>query len=169
MNIKLVVAAFLVSSLAGAQQVRYNYDRSADFSNYKTYNWANLRNTGVTDPLLDRDIKSAIESELSKKGMLKVDSGASVMIAYQASVGHERQLQAWGSRPRWGGMGQARQETISTGNLVLDFYTPRNRELVWRGVVSKTLNVGSDPNKNYKHLQKAIAKLLAKYPPKPGK
>jgi hypothetical protein len=37
---------------------------------------------------------------------------------------------------------------------------------VWRGSVSKTLNINKDPDKNYQNLEKAVGKLLKKYPPK---
>jgi len=41
--------------------------------------------------------------------------------------------------------------------------------LVWRGSVSKTLNPSKDPEKNYKHLEKAVVKLLKNYPPTSAK
>jgi hypothetical protein len=41
---------------------------------------------------------------------------------------------------------------------------------VWRGSVSKTLDRNKkDPDKNYQHLEKAVAKLLRNYPPKSKK
>ncbi|HSU31572.1 MAG TPA: hypothetical protein VLJ11_10070 [Bryobacteraceae bacterium] len=40
--------------------------------------------------------------------------------------------------------------------------------IVWP-VASKTLNVSKDPDKDYKHLEKAVSKLLSNFPPKPGK
>jgi hypothetical protein len=102
---------------------------------------------------------------------MRVEYVPSLFVAYQTSVGRQKQLNAWGDGPRWGGMGmgQARTETIETGNLVVDFYDPAERQLVWRGVASKTLNVSKDPDKNYKHLEKAVGKLLSNFPPKPGK
>jgi hypothetical protein len=40
---------------------------------------------------------------------------------------------------------------------------------VWRGSASKALNISNDPNKNYKQLEKAMAKLFRNYPPGEGK
>ncbi len=59
--------------------------------------------------------------------------------------------------------------TIPIGTLVVDLYDPARKQLVWRGEASKTIDVKRDPDKNYKNLQKAMAKLFRKYPPPPGK
>jgi hypothetical protein len=41
----------------------------------------------------------------------------------------------------------------------------------WSGAVtpSKTIDLKKDRNKNYKNLQKVMAKLFKNYPPTPGK
>jgi hypothetical protein len=68
---------------------------------------------------------------------------------------------------RWGGgMGTATQSTINIGTLVLDFYDPTTKQLVWTGSATKTLNPSSNQEKNQKNLNNAMAKLLKAYPPK---
>lgn len=59
--------------------------------------------------------------------------------------------------------------TIYKGQLDLDMYDSAGKDLVWRGVVSKTLDPKAKPEKRQKNLNKAIAKLLKNYPPPPGK
>lgn len=59
--------------------------------------------------------------------------------------------------------------TIYVGQLVLDMYKPADKDLVWRGTVSKTLDPKAKPEKQEKNLNKAVAKLLKNYPPPPGK
>ena len=44
---------------------------------------------------------------------------------------------------------------------------PRTKKLVWRGRASKTLDTKAKPEKQQKNLQKAMAKLLKNFPPKP--
>jgi len=44
-------------------------------------------------------------------------------------------------------------------------YDAANRDLVWRGVASKTIDTKAKPDKQQKNLAKAIAKLLKNYPP----
>ena len=67
------------------------------------------------------------------------------------------------------GMGTDTQSTIQKGMLDLDMYDSANKRLVWKGAVSKTLDPGAKPEKRQKGLDKAIAKLLKNYPPKPKK
>ena len=59
--------------------------------------------------------------------------------------------------------------TIYTGQLVLDMYSPAGHDLIWRGIVSKTIDPKAKPEKQEKNLNKAIAKLLKEYPPKEKK
>ena len=54
---------------------------------------------------------------------------------------------------------------IYVGELVLDMYDSKKKELVWRGVASKTLDPKVKPDKRQKNLEKAVAKLLKNYPP----
>lgn len=55
--------------------------------------------------------------------------------------------------------------TIYIGQLALDMYDSANKALVWRGVVSKTLDPKAKADKQEKNLKKAVAKLLKNYPP----
>jgi hypothetical protein len=53
--------------------------------------------------------------------------------------------------------------------LLVDLFDPAKKQLIWRGDASKTLDLKKDPDKNYKNLQKAMAKLFKNYPPQAGK
>ena len=64
----LGVAAF-------AQQVQFDYDCSANFSAYKTYQWVDYQRVAVGDQLLDQDIKRAVDEQLAGKGLQRVESG----------------------------------------------------------------------------------------------
>jgi hypothetical protein len=55
--------------------------------------------------------------------------------------------------------------TIYNGQLALDMNDAKKHDLVWRGVVSKTIDPKAKPDKQQKNLNKAVAKLLKNYPP----
>jgi hypothetical protein len=163
---------------AFAQDVRYNFDKNTDFSKFKTYKWVQLKDAQQLDDLTDKQIKAALDKQLSAKGLTKSDSDhADLYIGYQAAVGQEKQFTSyntgWGYGPGWGGWhggmtssttyGQT--STIHTGQLALDMYDPANHDLVWRGVASKTLDPKAKPDKRQKNLDKTAAKLLKNYPP----
>jgi hypothetical protein len=44
-------------------------------------------------------------------------------------------------------------------------YDSANHHLVWRGVASKTIDPKAKPDKQQENIQKAVNKLLKKYPP----
>jgi len=59
--------------------------------------------------------------------------------------------------------------TIAVGTLLIDLYDPARKQLVWRGDGTKTIDIKKNPDKNYRNLQKAVAKLFKNYLPQPGK
>lgn len=67
------------------------------------------------------------------------------------------------------GGGRVTTSTIDIGNLVVGLFDPATKQLLWRGSATKTLNISKDPDKNYRTLEKAMAKLFANYPPGSGK
>jgi Domain of unknown function (DUF4136) len=132
------------------------------------------------DQLLDQDIKRAVDAQLAEKGLTKVDKGGDLLVGYQAHIREEKSINLWGSGangfwgggPYWGGglsSVQGRTSTIPIGTLVVGLYDPARKQLIWRGNASKSVDLKKDPNKNYRNLRKATAKLFKNYPPQPGK
>src|SRR5215472_7671104 len=174
-----VVTLLLAMGSSLAQDVRYNFDKSADFSKFKTYKWVPIKDASKVSDLVDKQIKEAIDAELATKGLTKVEGDdANLYIGYQPAVGEEKQFNSystgWGAGPGYGGgwyggMGSTTTHgstsTIYKGQLDLDMYDSTGHNLVWRGVVSKTIDPKAKPEKQQKNLAKAVAKLLKNYPP----
>jgi Domain of unknown function (DUF4136) len=159
------------------QDVHYNYDRGTNFAYFKTYRWVDLPGQ-VPDELIDRDIKRSIDEQLAQKGLIKVDKDADLYVGYQTVIDLEKgiNLSAWGTRGGPGGWGgfdngtvTGQTSNIPIGMLLVDLYDPAKKQLIWRGDATKTIDLKKDPNKNYKNLQKAMAKLFKNYPPDGGK
>jgi hypothetical protein len=172
--IHLTAILFLGLS-AFAQDVHYDYDRSANFNEYKTYNWIDYRQVAPGDQLLDRDIKRAVDAQLAAKGLRRVESGGDLVVGYQAGISQEKEFDAigaggFGRGPfGWGSADRVTTSTIDVGNLTIGLFSPATKQLVWRGAASKTLSLSKDPDKNYRNLEKAMAKLFRNYPPGTGK
>lgn len=179
----LIRATFVVLALAVctsfAQDVRYNFDKGTDFSKFKTYKWVPIKGAATVSDLVDKQIKEAVDAELATKGLSRVESGdADLYIGYQPAVNQEKQFNSystgWGYGPGWGGgwyggMGSTSTSgstsTIYKGQLALDMYSSAGHDLVWRGVVSKTIDPKAKPEKQQKNLAKSVQKLLKDYPP----
>jgi len=178
-NVIVLWILFFFAGMASSQDVRYNFDKGTDFPKFKTYKWILLKNAQPVDALVDKQIREAVDTELSAKGLTKVDAdNADLLVGYQAAVGTEREFTAygsnWGYGPGWyrggwygGSMNTVRGQTstIYVGSMALDMYDAAQHDLVWRGMASKTIDPKAKPEKQQKNLQKAVAKLLRNYPP----
>lgn len=152
-----------------AQDIKTQAMPGTDFSKYHTYKWVRVEGAEYPNQIMDAEIMQAVDAQLATKGLKKVESDpADLYISYQTAVQQSKQWNAYGTGGfRWGGgMGTATQSTINTGTLVLDFYDPTTKTLVWTGSATKTLNPSSNQEKNTKNLNNAMAKLLKNYPPK---
>jgi hypothetical protein len=171
----------LAASSAVGQDVRYNFDKNSDFSKFKTYKWVTLKDAAKPSDLVAKQIMAAVDAELATKGLSRIDGDkADLYIGYQVGIGQEKEFTSfssdWGYGGGWyrggwyggaGGMSTTTGQTttIYIGQLALDMYDSANRDLVWRGVASKTLDPKAKPEKQEKNLKKAVAKLLKNYPP----
>jgi len=176
-------ALFLMITCAYSQDIHYNYDRGANFAGYKTYQWVDLPGPGgaVPDQLIDQDIKRAVDEQLAQKGLTRVERDADLKVGYHAVLREEKSvnLNAFGTGGGpwgWGGWGgfnsgtvTGQTSTITSGTLLIDLYDPAKKQLIWRGDATKTIDIKKNPDKNYKNLQKAMAKLFKNYPPQSNK
>ena len=158
----------LVSSCSlFAQEVKTDYDRNADFSQYKTYNWGGIH---TEDPLWVDRIKAAVNSALAVKGWAEKDSGGDVAVMAMEMTDKHRTLNTYydnfGGGWRWGGgFGTATttEDTYKVGTLVVDLFDAKTKMLVWRGSFSEALSNKSD--KNIKNLAKGVQKMFEHFPP----
>ena len=162
---------FLFASTAPAQQVKTDYDRSANFAQYKTYSWEKVKTKDALD--VDR-IKSAVNAALAAKGWNQVESGGDVSIIAVEMTQKEQTLNTfydgfgggWGWRRfGGGGFGEATTttDTYKVGTVVIDLFDTKTKQLIWRGSASDTLSSNSD--KNIKNLDKGVDKMFKNFPP----
>jgi len=172
-TIGIALSALVFAAIASAQDVSYNFDTSARFNDFKTYKWVEIPGGVKLDDLLVRQLNSALQAELGKKGLSKTDSEtADLYIGYQVAINQERAINAYGMGGGWrmgGGMVNAQTSTIQIGTMDLDMYDPATKTLVWRGAATKTIDMGIKPAKREQNIQKGAAKLLKNYPPAPKK
>lgn len=158
-NRLILLAAFLFTVVcAYGQDVHYNYDRGVNFSSYKTYQWIDLPEA-VSDQLVDRDIKRAVDEQLAQKGLTKVEKGADLYVGYRTLINLEKgvDLSALGTRGGPGGWGgfdngtvTGQTSTIPVGMLFVDLYDAGKKQLIWRGDANNPIDLKKDPNRNYK-------------------
>ena len=172
--LSLIGIALLCAAPAFAQQVKSDYDRSADFSQYKTYSWEQVQ---TQNPLWVDRIKTAVNSALAAKGWTQVESGGNVsIVAMEMNQTHQTLNTyydsfggGWGWGRRFGGFGDdfgestTTPETYRVGTLVVDLFDTSTKKLIWRGSLRDVLSDKS--NKNIKNLDKGVGKLFDQFPP----
>jgi Domain of unknown function (DUF4136) len=163
--------ALLFATVSLAQQVKTDYDRSADFSQYKTYSWEKVQ---TQDQLWVDRIKDAVNATLAAKGWTKLESGGRVAIVAMETTKNQQTLDTfydgfgggWGWR-RFGGGGfgdaTTTTENYKVGTLVVDLFDANTKNLIWRGSATDTLSDKSE--KNIKNLDKAVQKMFDHFPP----
>lgn len=167
----LVSGLMLLGTTAFAQDVSYDFDRTANFTGYKTYAW--VRGTPLNDEINHRRIVNAVDTQLAAKGFTQVDTSANpdVLVAYHATF--NRDLQISGFSSGWGPYrfganrtGSARTEQILVGTLVIDMVDANTRTIVWRGTATKDIDVKASPEKRERNINRAAEKIFKNYPPK---
>jgi hypothetical protein len=166
---------FVFAGKLSAQDVKTDYDHNANFTQYKTYSWEQVK---TKDPLFVDRIKSAVNAALTAKGWTPVNSGGDVSIIAIQTTQDQQTLNTfydgmgggWGWRRfGGGGFGEATTttETYKVGTLIVDLYDAKTKQLIWRGSSSDTLSNNSD--KNTKNLDKGVEKMFKKFPPESSK
>jgi len=175
----LITALFvLVAAPSFAQKIYIDFDKTANFDDYKTYSWVKTEESSVKDasPLMHSRMVSAIEYYLNKGGMIEVDSDPDLFVTYHTDSKQEVQLNTsyygygygggWYRDPYWGGgygMGGSSTTayTYTRGTLIIDIWDAKKKEMVWRGAAEAI--VKDKPEKAAKQIDKALAKMVQKW------
>ena len=75
-----------IVSCALAQDVKVGYDKSANFSKYKTYTWAELP-TPPARPMLYATVVGWIDADLSSKGFQRVEKDGDLILEATGGIG----------------------------------------------------------------------------------
>ncbi|HXJ86662.1 MAG TPA: DUF4136 domain-containing protein [Candidatus Binatia bacterium] len=164
---------------SSAQKVKVGYDKSTDFSQFKTYSWAEPAMPPVR-PVLFEAVTARVEVELQQKGLTKVakDGDLTLMPAGGIDLGFAGQAgtpysPTYSAAPptlnatMWtGATGPSSAGTyVPEGTLALTFVDRATNKIVWSGSVKQKLDI-EKKNKSLELVDKAVIKLLQQFPGK---
>ena len=169
-----------LASTAFAQKVKVGYDKSVEFSRYKTYTWTEPA-LPPTRPMVYATVVGTIEDELKKKGLQRTDKNGDLILipaggvefGINTAVGTPI-LPTYAGQPisvnatMWTGAVGTENLTSSyvpQGTLQLQFVDRSTNKIIWNGTVSEKLDV-ENKKKSLDQIDKAITKLIEKFPPK---
>lgn len=182
----LFTPLFLALAACSSLKVTSDYDKTADFTKYKTFNYYGWQED--SDKILNRFDKERIEeafgAEFKKRGITFTESGGDAIVSLFIVVDQKTQTTAYtdhyggmyGSRyggygyGGWGMAGGASTTTYSesdylVGTLVCDVFDADTKQLIWQSIGSGT--VDDNPNSREKNIPKVVAKIMYQYPVKP--
>jgi len=171
-----IAALLMIPALASAQKVTYDFNKTANFSGFKTY--AHKEGTKVGQQLIDERIVNAIDTALAAKGFTKVDANPDVFVVYHIAFDKEKDISTYSSgygggygAYGWGWGGGMQSSTtqvrdILVGTLVIDMADAKANQLAWRGMGVKEIDTTAKPDKRDKNITNAVNKIFKNYPPK---
>ncbi len=171
MNAKSV-ALFLAAAFVGCVSsitTSVDFDRSVDFSRYRTYDW--LRSGTIGNDILETRLAAAIDRELAARGLVRSES-PDLYVAMHGRLSKEVQYRAYdtgwgyGWRRSSAGPTMIRRQEVPVGTLVVDLVDARDKELVWRGTATSAIDTTASVEKREAAVQESVGKLFAAYPPK---
>jgi hypothetical protein len=177
-----------VSATAQKVQVEADRDERTDFAAIRTYSWlpspplkTETSPDGVSDPTISHEvlrphIVSAIDRELTSRGLKKVDRGTSdVNVVYYAALSVGVTAQQLGSYYQYttgwamplGPMPTSSVQVFERGSIIVDVVSRRGNKAVWRGSVASNLNRENTLEKRIARIEDAIPRVFERYPVRP--
>ncbi len=177
-NLLLILPAALMFSCKPTLKVNSDYDRSANFSVYKTFSLYYLVTNRNINELNEDRIWNSIRATMSKKGYIETNQNPDLVVNALSVLKNKKYVTANGSaysygayRPYgyWGGGYRtvSGSTTFQTGNykegsLVIDVVDSKTNKLVWEGTGNAEFE--KKPKNPDEAISKAINKILADFP-----
>ena len=178
----LLLMLSLFCANAAAEKIRVHYDKSVDFSKYKTYGWA--PHGAVAHPMLALDIVGAVDQEMAARGLTKVPSNPDLLVQIYGSVDSEvsmtsnnpiygvtggippfdPSMTSPGNSLYWDGYYGNSTVVVHPGQLAVDLIDVKVKKLVWRGMGSEAIS--GNPDKLMDEANSTINKMFKDYPVK---
>lgn len=166
-----VIVLFITS--CAPIRVNYDYERTADFSKYKTYQYYGDMETGLSE-LDTKRLLDAIDSKMKEKGF-SISETPDFLIDIKSSEYKEVRRNNVGVGLGGGGghMGGGVSIGLPIGQsnvnrqISIDFVDEKGNGLFWKAISESVFTPNATPEKRETQLQAVVEKVLAQYPPKP--
>jgi hypothetical protein len=171
----LAAAALLMAGCESGPDVRADYDRAADFSKYRTYNF--LTDSGTAKSLALQTMQNSAKREMEKRGYTMAQN-PDLLIHFQGKVEEKTDIEStpapmygpgfgyrgWYGAP-YGGWGTSEVTTrrYNVGTLVMDIVDPAKQQVVYQGGISGVITKEMRDNRNAA-IDGAVVQLFARYP-----
>lgn len=177
--IVLVATVLLTASCSTPLKVSTDYDKTVNFSNYKTFNVYNLKTTGSVSHLNADRFTNAISNEMAKKGFTQTNNNnADLLVNAVVILKDKQQTTATTNYYGYGGLyrpygyyggGMAMgNTTVNTyeykaGTFIIDVVDNKTQKMIWEGTGNK--DIDSKPKDPETIINNGVAKIMEGFPP----
>ena len=184
-SVLLIVVIGLLTACTSGPNIRSDYDRSVDFSQYKTYGYYSPM--GIENPnyssLLGQMFRDAIDVQMKQRGYVQ-SNNPDVLFNVSARMEDKTRVTTtqspamygggyYGYRgglyDPWGGYGYGTSTHVSQyteGTVNIDMVDPRLKRMLWEGVAIGRVN---DKNDNLREdIMTGVAEMFEGYPFRAG-
>lgn len=182
----LLAAAALLTACASGPDIRSDYDRSVDFSQYATYNF--FSPMGIENPnystIYGSVFREAISREMEARGYVKSDD-PDLLLNVSARLQDKTKVTTYndpypmgyygyrrGFYDPWYGYGYGTQTHVSQyteGTVNIDMVDARAKRMVWEGVGVGRLKEGRTNDEVRQAISDGVATMFQGYPFRAGK
>ncbi len=176
----MMVPVLLVLFLSSCSSVRVlsDYDKNANFNDYKSYAFykTGIDKAQISD-LDKKRILRAIESEMTARGFVKSEN-PDILVSIFTKEREQVDVYnnywgggfGWGWNPYyWGGFGPgwggSNVSTRTEGSLYIDLIDAKNKELVWQGKGVGNLGNIRNIDKKEQRIREFVTEIMQQYPP----
>lgn len=175
---RLLTAAAAVLLLHGCASLSVNSysDTSRQWPSERSYEWAPAESLSTGDarldnnPFFDRQVRAAVERELSGRGFQKADDGrAPLLLHYHASFGQEIDLRNVNEEYGYCEREECGPVVYEAGTLVIDVVDAGTNALLWRGWARGNFEADIDSQERMeRRVDDAVRRIFARLPAAAG-
>ena len=165
--------ALLAGACGSGISTNTDYDPSASFAGYSTYNW--ISSEGAVDDITSSRIRQSVDAAMAARGFSKDTRDPDLAISYQVPTQERTSFttinSGWGGGYGWGGWGMGMgtstttQQNWTEGSLILAMFDNDTKNMVWTGTATTDLDQNRTPQERQELVDEAVGKLLADFPP----
>ncbi|TDF63104.1 DUF4136 domain-containing protein [Cupriavidus sp. L7L] len=182
LSFPLVAVALTVAGCASAPDIKTDYNRSADFSAYRSFGFVEHPGTDRQgyESLTTQYLKGAVQREMTARGYRYAQQSPDLLVNFNTRLQEKVQVSPapapmmgyYGYRgglyAPWPGYGFYNDVyTYTEGTLNIDLVDARQKKLVWEGVAVGSVDTGDKTNAQQR-IDKVVGQIFAKYPFRAG-
>ena len=167
-----IIIFFLFIVSCAPIYVNYDYDKTTNFQQYKTYNYYSDMETGLSE-LDTKRLLDALDLKMQAKGF-SLSETPDFFIDIKSNQFQSAQRQTVGVGV--GGGGRNVGGGISIGlpigqanvnrQIIIDFVDENKKQLFWQAVSESSFNTNATPENREARLNAIVEKIITGYPPK---